>query len=403
VNGSSVIDGITVSGNRSSSAAMTVFKGMINVGEQANGSGGTTRNISITGNTCRGLLRYMVNLGGGGTDPLACQNISVTGNSFDGRMEGSATLASDNESAFLQAGAGVRELSVVGNTVSYTGRSGIRAEGVNVIIANNVIRYAAQNDLSAPTPVREAGIYIFNPARNVSLLGNTIYNSHNAALNASYVTGGIVLESSDTVLVAQVIGNTVVEDRTGSEGMEYGIKVGVSVTAWPDEVVVKGNVIRGTSNASGISESGTGTHTITWNSIGADDTKDDISAGNVVADSLRANTAFRTAGDVTIDPPGNEIKYNNGSGFIIWNQHATGSTSIGAKNTSNVIVMGSGNSSVVYNWPIVPQTVTFATLPGTPINGMVVYCSDCTKATPTASGGTGALVVRINGAWDGNP
>jgi hypothetical protein len=44
----------------------------------------------------------------------------------------------------------------------------------------------------------------------------------------------------------------------------------------------------------------------------------------------------------------------------------------------------------------------FANL-GTPANGTVIYCNDCTKATPTASGGTGALVVRINGAWDGNP
>jgi len=35
-------------------------------------------------------------------------------------------------------------------------------------------------------------------------------------------------------------------------------------------------------------------------------------------------------------------------------------------------------------------------------NGTLIYCSDCTKATPCASGGTGALAKRVNGAWDCN-
>src|SRR5579859_6442836 len=43
---------------------------------------------------------------------------------------------------------------------------------------------------------------------------------------------------------------------------------------------------------------------------------------------------------------------------------------------------------------------TFANL-GTPANGAIVYCSDCTAANPTASGGTGAVVRRENGAWNG--
>lgn len=40
---------------------------------------------------------------------------------------------------------------------------------------------------------------------------------------------------------------------------------------------------------------------------------------------------------------------------------------------------------------------------GTPANGTMVYCSDCTKATPCAGGGGGAVAFRINGAWDCNP
>lgn len=43
--------------------------------------------------------------------------------------------------------------------------------------------------------------------------------------------------------------------------------------------------------------------------------------------------------------------------------------------------------------------VTFANLPGTPSNGMFVYCTDCTIASPCAGSGTGAFAKRLNGAW----
>lgn len=43
--------------------------------------------------------------------------------------------------------------------------------------------------------------------------------------------------------------------------------------------------------------------------------------------------------------------------------------------------------------------VAFASL-GTPTNGTVVYCTDCTKATPCAGASNGALAKRLNGAWD---
>lgn len=36
---------------------------------------------------------------------------------------------------------------------------------------------------------------------------------------------------------------------------------------------------------------------------------------------------------------------------------------------------------------------------GSPTNGAIIYCSDCTVANPCASGGTGALAKRVAGAW----
>lgn len=41
---------------------------------------------------------------------------------------------------------------------------------------------------------------------------------------------------------------------------------------------------------------------------------------------------------------------------------------------------------------------TFANL-GTPANGYLVYCTDCTIANPCAGGGTGAIAKRLNGVW----
>lgn len=45
------------------------------------------------------------------------------------------------------------------------------------------------------------------------------------------------------------------------------------------------------------------------------------------------------------------------------------------------------------------HSVLFATL-GAEADGAMVYCSDCTKATPCAGAGTGAFAKRINSAWD---
>ncbi len=45
-------------------------------------------------------------------------------------------------------------------------------------------------------------------------------------------------------------------------------------------------------------------------------------------------------------------------------------------------------------------SVTFANL-GTPSDGSIVYCSDCTQANPVAGSGSGTVARRENGAWNG--
>lgn len=55
-------------------------------------------------------------------------------------------------------------------------------------------------------------------------------------------------------------------------------------------------------------------------------------------------------------------------------------------------------AAIMHNGAVRQTGVTFAAL-GTPVNGTLLYCSDCTIANPCASGGTGAFAKRLNAVW----
>ena len=68
---------------------------------------------------------------------------------------------------------------------------------------------------------------------------------------------------------------------------------------------------------------------------------------------------------------------------------------------SGSIKMGSGAvapAEVLSRQTLTLQSTGFLAL-GTPSDGAVKYCSDCTFANPCASGGSGAIAKRLNGAW----
>lgn len=73
-------------------------------------------------------------------------------------------------------------------------------------------------------------------------------------------------------------------------------------------------------------------------------------------------------------------------------------------NTSSGLNDGGGPNKVVMGnyttTSVGPQlgAVTQANL-GTPANGSIAFCSDCTITNPCAGGGTGALAKRLNGGW----
>lgn len=83
-----------------------------------------------------------------------------------------------------------------------------------------------------------------------------------------------------------------------------------------------------------------------------------------------------------------------------WNQTIGGTTSDGSTNWINVgnCALPTVNTTGGFD----PQgpfvSYPFASL-GTPVNGTVHYCPDCTIANPCAGSGTGAIAKRLNGAW----
>ncbi len=61
---------------------------------------------------------------------------------------------------------------------------------------------------------------------------------------------------------------------------------------------------------------------------------------------------------------------------------------------------GTPIASITKDGTITLVGIALASL-GTPANGTIAYCSDCApQSNPCTATSTGALAVRLNGAWD---
>lgn len=96
-----------------------------------------------------------------------------------------------------------------------------------------------------------------------------------------------------------------------------------------------------------------------------------------------------------------ELMNSAGTGFTRLTFGPILSTSPAIKVSGTELQARVGDDSNSTGWAmryIAFNTTAFASL-GTPANGTVNYCNDCTIANPCASGGTGAIAKRLNGVW----
>lgn len=127
--------------------------------------------------------------------------------------------------------------------------------------------------------------------------------------------------------------------------------------------------------------------------------------------------SFQTAGNVGIGVAPNTFRLNvfqgaanstlarfgNSQGSADIYVDASGNAHFWSNASGKDIILSCTNSAV--NCGEFSATTGFAPLPlafaslGTPANGSLVYCSDCTIAATCTGSGTGAIAKRLAGAW----
>lgn len=236
--------------------------------------------------------------------------------------------------------------------------------------------------------------YFFGPSGNGSITG-----TENVGIGAT------VLGSLSTGVRNVAVGQAIMPAATSASN-----NMGVGYSALYATTTGSSNVAVGTGT---LAADTTGSRNV---AIGEDALRQNTTGSRNVAIGMQAlydlnivdsSNSYNTA-----------IGYNSGRGLTTGTQN----TLIGANITglssslSNTVIIadGGGNQRIVVdstgkatiNGKAVatvfnPGYVTFATLPASPSDGDIVVCSDCTVASPTASGGSGALIVRIGGVWVG--
>lgn len=220
-------------------------------------------------------------------------------------------------------------------------------------------------------------------------------NAFNAGIPALSSTGTIATYNAYRVgnlgnaLVTTAVGLKV-DDFTNSTTMR-GIQSSLSSGSGKHNLYIDGtatNYLEGTTgigvsapNASAklhVRYSGTGTISDPIANAGVVFERDNDMALNFITPNTA--TAYINFGDPEDSNTG-RIFYNHPSNYLAFG--INGSTErFRMDSTGNLISTGT----------------TFGSL-GTPSNGSLIYCSDCTIANPCAGGGTGAFAKRLNGAW----
>jgi len=165
---------------------------------------------------------------------------------------------------------------------------------------------------------------------------------------------------NDSVFVGAFAGRLVSGNSANNTAVGSG-----ALQLYPTGAIVNGDTMIGTSTGQN------------WNS----DNSTCVGYNNCITGTALNNV---TVLGYNITPvTANTAVVGNGSTTDVWIGDADGSGAAAAK---------------LHTKGIEDTGTTFASL-GTPANGTLIYCSDCTIANPCAGSGTGAFAKRLNGAW----
>lgn len=110
---------------------------------------------------------------------------------------------------------------------------------------------------------------------------------------------------------------------------------------------------------------------------------------------------------IIIDSNSRIIAFANNAGGIKFSSNHNAENAIDTgmrRSAAGVMEFNNGTPGIIRDIKLralVSTGYTFANLPAAD-NGTFLFCSDCTKSTPCASGGDGAQAKRLNGIWDCN-
>lgn len=230
-------------------------------------------------------------------------------------------------------------------------------------------------------------------------VGDVVINgASDVSLTSSHITGTVVVEGV-------VRGFSLNDSTTGNVTFGSTVQGAYVTNSRVGSITDNGTIGSGTDNGNG------------W--IGCRLTNGSMlrNKGIVEFDAAGSGTATNAT-----TPANAAVSYANGS--IMYWRNSTGSNvgllqltaadqvflrypatkqfNIGNDTPTTKLTFTDTAISVGASLPFTLSSVTFATLPASPANGMLIYCSDCTVASPCASGGTGALAKRINSVWTCN-
>lgn len=119
----------------------------------------------------------------------------------------------------------------------------------------------------------------------------------------------------------------------------------------------------------------------------------DATDGFYVTHDGRVQMGFRS----NLGSPG-ELMMRNNKNIYALNAALTNLIPMIKINNSDAVALDPSGVGTQVGGKLYLFSVAFGAL-GTPQNGTLFYCSDCTIASPCAASGAGALAKRLNGVW----